>query len=162
MLRFFLLGNIYFMKKLLLSILILVCISSTLNFKFDLNPIFSIDGVEKVCFVTKENVEGFESVRCGDNIFNFCTLDQATENLKTLEQAKSFQLYFSDVNLKDVFDKLKFEEISVSEIGDIKVYCGYTPYSQKSVLIDGKKINVQISAMDEKLIVGFPMILTGY
>ena len=162
MLRIFYFGNNLFMKKLIVFILLLACLGSTVGFKSNINPIFSLGNVEKVCFVSGEKIDGLESVVCGEKFFNYCSLRQAKENLDKIRNSDSYQIYLNEIDVKKVFDLLKFEQISVIELERVTVYCGYSVYGDKSVLIDGKKVNVQIAVTGEGVIAGFPMILTGY
>ena len=79
-----------------------------------------------------------------------------------MEIADSFQFYIENLQLSQLLDILKFEECSCSKLEGLIVYCGYTPYAKKHVVLEGEKVNVQIAVKDDKLIAGFPMILTGY
>lgn len=124
---------------------------------------FSLNAVEEICFVSNERFEGFNQVECGNKIFNYGTLSQAKNNLSALKQkSDSFQFCLEEIELDSLFKLLKFQEIKTSEIDDIMIIYGYTPYGEKSIYLDGKKVNVQIAVRENKLIVGFPMILTGY
>lgn len=153
------------MKKMLVFVLILVFLCLTSLVKFEENPLWKFDNIGKVCFVSAENYQSdeIESVKCGDKFFNFCSLKTAKERIKLLSKnADGMQFYLQNGALDTIFDKLKYQQVSQVDIDDLTVYCGYTPYFQDCVYLDGKKVNVQIAAIGDDVIVGFPMILTGY
>lgn len=153
------------MKKLVIFILILVCTVSSLFVKNDINPIFNLSNVEKVCIVSASNLqygEDIESVACGDKYFNYCSLEIAKTKIKEIgNNFDAIQFYLSG-EIDKFLSKMKFEQISTSRIENIDIYYGYTPYYQDCIFVDGKKVNMQVAVVDGSIIAGFPMILTGY
>ena len=163
MLKFFLCGNNFFMKKIIVFVSILCAFCALSFFKIEKNPIFELKNVEKVCLVSEQEYSDMESVVCGNKFFNYCTLEQAKEKVVELENnIDSMQFYLKGVDFKNLCNLLNVEIVSSIDLGSLKVYCCYSPYAQKSVLIDGKKVNVQIALEGKNIIAGFPMILTGY
>ena len=150
------------MKKLVVYLLILVCFGGLFSVKTENNPLFSLEKVESVCFVSSEKSDGCDVVCCGDMFFNYCSVEQAKEKIDEIKNADGVQFYLADVDLREVFEILKFEEVSKMQVDDLMVYCGFSVYGNKSVLVEGKRVNVQVVAIDNKVIAGFPMILTGY
>lgn len=154
------------MKKILVFILILTCLCSTMLVKNETNPLYSLENVEKVCFVSAsdfQEIDDVESVACGDKFFNFCTLDVAKQNLENLNNnSDAVQFYLNGNDVDKLFKQTKCQIVSTSQIEDLTVYCGYTPYCQTCVYLDGKKVNMQVAVADGNIVVGFPMILTGY
>ena len=54
------------MKKLIIFLFIIALVAGSLGFVDRGEPIFAVDGVDKVCFVSNSKYEGeFESVQCG-------------------------------------------------------------------------------------------------
>ena len=47
-------------------------------------------------------------------------------------------------------------------VDDYKIYYGYYDGYRDFRYVDGKKINVQVVKNDHEIIVGFPLIVTGY
>lgn len=138
------------------------CLASTVFFRDDTTNIFRFENCEKVCFVSEKDF-GFESQHSGDKIFSFCSYEKAREVFENIkDDLDGLQFYFK------VFDEQKFckrfdaKVVSKSEIDQIKLICGYTPFFNQSILIDGKKVNFQIANTSDWVIVGFPIILTGY
>lgn len=153
------------MKKIIVFCLLLSILCSTALVKIETNPLFQTEGVEQVCIVSSSKIldESVSNVACGDKFFNYCSFSTAKQNIKKWKNVlNSLQFYYDDMQLQEVFEVLRFSEISSQEIDGLTVYYGYTPYYQDCVLIDGKKVNVQIAVSDGKVIAGFPMILTGY
>lgn len=151
------------MKRLIVFCLLIAGLFSAIVFKPQTNPLFSIDGVEKVCFVANEKFENLENVNCGDYVFNYCSLQTAKENLEEFQKkSKAVQVYYHDVSLEEVLNKLKANVVSEENIENIKVVVAYTPYVQDCVFVKNKKANLQLAEKDGKLIAGFPAILTGF
>ena len=152
------------MKKLLAFVLILACVASTAFFKVEKNPLFDIDGVTKVCFVSNQDLSKYDMQvqRCGDMFFNFCDQKTAKEKVKIVKnKIQSVQFYF-DKDDEKVIDKLKFTLVNEKQIEDIKVLEGYSPLCGAGYQIDKKNINVQIAIKGDEIVVGTPLILTGY
>ena len=154
------------MKKFIVFIFLAGCLGCTGFVKLKArDSIFDLSGVKKVCLVCEEELEEMESVRCGDYVFNYCSLDIAKEKYDALS-TKGVQLYFEEVDLDEfldeLFKQLKIEVVSESHVKEISILQCYTPYFQDCVYIDNKKVNVQIATTSEGVIAGFPMILTGF
>lgn len=157
-------GYIFIMKKLIAFVLILACVASTAFFKVEKNPLFDIDGVTKVCFVSNQDLSKYDmqAQRCGDMFFNFCDQKTAKEKVKIIKnKIQSVQFYF-DKNDESVMKKLKFTLVNEKEIENIKVLEGYSPLCGAGYQIDKKNINVQIAIKGDEIVVGTPLILTGY
>lgn len=153
------------MKKLIVFILILCCIASTAFVKVETNPLFSLSGVEKVCFISSQKYESvdLECVENVDKFFNFCTLENAKENLSEYQKyMDGMQFYLKNSSYEALKNRLKIELVSVQEVECMKIYCGYTPYVQFNILLNDKKVNIQIAEKTDEIVVGFPLILTGY
>ena len=153
------------MKKLIVFVLLLVVLSSTVMYKQEINPVWGLSNIQKVCFVSKDKFEqtGFENVICGDLFFNFCSSDVAKNDLKNYQaKSLSIQLYFENAKLNNLIKTLKIDNIKEEILDNVKVLTGYSPYFQDSILFDGKKINVQIGITQNLIILGNPLIFTGF
>lgn len=152
------------MKKLIVFVLLLACLASTLAFKNEKNPIFSLPA-QQVCFVDEKSYADkfeVETVQCGDLIFNFCSLEEAKKNLEKVENFKAMQFYFSTTSFEEIIKTLKADVVSRENVENLEIINAYTPFFSKSVLLDGKKVNLQIAVKDGLVVAGFPMILTGF
>lgn len=153
------------MKKFALFMLVLLCLVPTAFSKVDTNPLFYLDGVEKVCFVSERNLQSddVESVQSGDLFFNYCSLETARENFKSFKlKLKGLQFYFENFDAEKILKQLKCEVLTTTEIEGMKVLCGFTPYYDDNILLNNHKVNVQIAQTENGVVVGFPLILTGY
>ena len=154
------------MKKLIVFVMILCCLASTAVFKIEKNVLFELQGINRVCFVSDEKFdsESVEVVVSGSQFFNYCSLTTAKENLKEFaNKSQGVQLYFENKDLEVLKKELKFQEVTQIKIENLTIYCGYTPFYQNCVYVENKKVNVQIAISDEnKIVAGFPVILTGY
>lgn len=153
------------MKKLFVFLILLGCLCSTFAFKNQKNPIFDAKNVEKVCFVDEKSYDDdffVESVQCGDMFFNFCSLDEAKKHIDQLKTFKAMQFYFVSTPAADILESLKAKIVSTERVENIEIINAYTPYFDKSVVVQGKKVNLQLAAKDGDIVAGFPMILTGF
>ena len=153
------------MKKLIVFLLIISTLFSTMAFKNQENVLFSIEGLEKVCFVCDFEIveEGVESVESGDLFFNYCVSGLGKVIYKKYHQRlQALQFYYVDVEAENLIERLKIDVVERGEVEQIEVCFGYSPYLSKSYLLDGKKVNVQLAVTEEFVIVGNPIILTGY
>ena len=152
------------MKKLVVFVLLLACLGATFAFKNEKNPLFQMPA-EQVCFVDEKSYSDIfdvETVQCGDLIFNFCSLQDARENLGKIKDFKAIQFYFSSISCEELLKTLKAEILSEESPEGLRIINAYTPYFSKSVLIGNKKVNLQIALREERIVAGFPMLLTGY
>lgn len=133
--------------------------------KVDKNPLWKMTNIEKVCFVCDKDFknEDIESVQCGDVFFNFCSLEVARKNIEMFKKDMSaMQFYLKNQDLTALKKMIKYKSIFQTNLENMTVYCGYSPYGQESVCVDGQKINMQIAVRESDVVVGFPIILTGY
>lgn len=152
------------MKKMILFLLIVSTLFSTLSFKVDKNPLLAYE-IAKMCIVGdfETEAEDVEIVPSGDLYFNFFKSEFENFYKKYSDNAEAVQFYFLNADLGQMFYDLKFEIIEESKVGDMQVYCGYSPFFQKSYFLDGKKCNLQFACYKNgEVVIGFPIILTGF
>lgn len=149
------------MKKIIVFILILGCLSFVAYSKNGEKSIFDLNNITKVCLVSSEKYADAESVECGKKYFNYCSVSTAEEIIKKAE-VDAVQVYIEGYS----FDKFKqdynLEIVSSLSIGEMQIINAWSSLFKDSVLIGNEKVNVQIAVCENKLIAGFPMILTGY
>lgn len=151
------------MKKLIIFLFIISLVGGSLIFFDKSEPIFAVKGVDEVCFVSGEKLNGeFSYVECGDKIFNFCTFDEAKEKAELLKSADAVQFYADEDKLLDILKKIKFQSLYSEDVDGIEICYGFTPCFADAVIIDGKKVNVQVAKREGRVVLGFPMIMTGY
>lgn len=149
-------GNIYDMKKMLLLFFI-VPLALGWFIKNEPSKVLFLDGIEKICVVTDENVKEFDSLEtASDNYVLFNSREQASK-----VKPKGIVLY-----MNTELDKLKKELNLIVDrterINDMDITYGFTPQYDGFVLSNNKRINAQIVVQGDRIIAGFPMILTGF
>lgn len=150
------------MKKLLSFILILIMGCLTYFVKNSENPLFKCSGVSKVCVITEEfDDEVADVVECGNKKFIFCSKEEGKELVKKL-QIDGLQFYFENYSLENLQKNLNLTIISEQNIENLLILYAYTPFYQDCVYIDNKKVNAQIVLKDMQIVIGFPLIITGY
>lgn len=65
-------------------------------------------------------------------------------------------------NIENIKKALNLEIYSKNNISDRIVYECYSNKLNNFVVIDGKKVNIQISITDNKIIIGYPLISTSF
>lgn len=152
------------MKKIVVFLMILACVCSTLNFKK--SSLFDLEGVERVCFISEKNYQNEEisTVECGNKFFNYCSFSTAKRNIENWKNdLDGIQFYYKDTNLEQILKNLKFQQISEQKLDNLQIFYGFTPYYSDCIVLEGKKINVQIVVSEEgTILAGFPVVLTGY
>lgn len=149
------------MKKIIVFIILLSTLTS-LSFFHKEFKLLDLKGINKVCFVSDEKFGNFDVMNCGDKYFNFCSLEEAKKNLDKIKNSSAIQLYFDQKNLKDFLKEIKCEDFQKNYADGFVILYGWSPYFDKFVYVDNKKINVEIALKDDKMIAGFPAILTGF
>lgn len=150
------------MKKLIVFLFIIALVVGGFSFEGLSKGIFVAEGIEQVCFVSGKQYEDFESVQCGEKFFNYCSYEKAKEKAFLVKNCDAVQFYTNEESLKAVLDKINYQQLYSEVVEGIEIGYGYSPCYASSVFIDGKKVNVQIARKDGKVVIGFPMILTGY
>lgn len=150
------------MKKIVVFVLVLLMVGLTYFAKNKEIPLFDLDSITKVCFVVDENEEvSGETVECGRKKFVYMNLEEARKEVENIK-FDAVQFYFDKDVLNDVLEEMKAEKVSSQKVQGANVEYYYSPYFQDSVLIEGKKVNMQIALKDGEVIAGLPLILTGY
>ena len=148
------------MKKMILFLLVVSCLCCP--FILGEKCVFSLPEIDYVCFVSEEEIDGaYDKVFSGNKIFSYCTLEEA-KKVYLSQKIDAVELFFEKFDLKTIEKKLDLQVVSIEEFEGLKVILGYTPCYKDCVYVDGKKVNVQLAVYDDKMIAGFPMILTGY
>lgn len=151
------------MKRLIVFLFIIALVAGGFSFVDKAEAIFMASGVDRVCFVSSTKYDGdFETVQCGDKFFNYCTSEQARENAALVKKADAVQFYAEQDKLENLLRQIHFQELYNETVEGIEICYGYSPCYSSAVLLEGKKVNVQVAKVDGQVIVGFPMIMTGY
>ena len=150
------------MKKIVVFVLVLLMVGLTYFAKNKEIPLFDLDSITKVCFVVDESEEvSGETVECGTKKFVYMNLEEARKEVENIK-FDAVQFYFAEEDLKNVLAEMKAEKISSQKVQNVDIEYYYSPLFQDSVLIEGKKVNMQIALKEGEVIAGLPLILTGY
>ena len=149
-------GNILIMKKILLIFLIIPFAMSFYFRQVD-ESFLSMDGIDKVYVVTKDKTEEFNALQTAQ--YNYVLFDEGLNTNKI--KPEGFVLYMTK-ELDELKSDLNLLIDRQEVINDMQIYYGYTPLYNDFVISNNKRINTQIVARGDKLIVGFPMILSGF
>ena len=157
------------MKKLLVFLLLLACFGYLANCdQFVEASIFGKISAKRACFLMQNapNDQLFEEVEVvlsGNQVFCFCEFSFAEEFYKVhKDEIDGVQLYFDGVKPNEFFEKLDCQNISSKSVSGGCLYEAYTPYFLKSVNDGGKKVNIQLFCKDGEMVVGLPLIFTGF
>lgn len=149
------------MKRLLALIVLLGALLGLQNHSnFDF---FACDGLQKVCFVTKENLLDSEDViKSGNQFYCNLSIEQASQTYKSIEELDGMILYFFDTSLEQITKYYKVDYFKGQVVEGKEVFYGYSPLYKDFKLVDNKKINAQIVINANEIILGFPAILVGF
>lgn len=151
------------MKKLIIFLFIISIVAGSVLFVDKSSQIFDVDGVEEVCLVSTQKSEvATESVQCGDKYFNYFSFEDAKREIENLKDVDAVQFYAEEENLEKILKTIKFIELYSEEVEQLEIVYGFSPCYKSAVLLKGKKVNVQIAKIGGRVVLGFPMILTGY
>ncbi len=151
------------MKKLIIFLFIISIVAGSFCFLEKPVQIFDVSGVDEVCFVSGEKCEtAFETVQCGDKYFNYFSFDEAKKEVSHLKNLDAVQFYADQTELDTILKEIKFVSLLSEQIENIEIVYGFSPLYNKAIYLEGKKVNVQIAKVQDRVILGFPMILTGY
>lgn len=128
---------------------------------FDFSPVLPFDNAARASFVLEEKVEGYDYVQNGDEYIVEVYSDIERFYQKYSDQIKGFNLYFSE-NVEQIIQTLSGQIYRSQDVEGMKIYYGYTNLYNDFRYVSGKKINVQIAEQEKQVIVGFPLILTGF
>lgn len=118
---------------------------------------YDFENYQKVVLVSGEML-GDDYVECGNDYF--CTfMNDDWKNFQDKSRAMIF--YFEKFDFSS-FSQECDEIYSCGKIEDKKVYEGVYKNSQKSVIVNNKKVNFQLALTDDGAILGFPMIVVGF
>ncbi len=150
------------MKRLLIFLMfILIIIIVYINKD---KGLFNYKNITKVCIISK-NSDIFakeEVVKNGSQFYYILSREEAEDNVKTFDEIDGVVLYLENSNVEKIASYYHISYHQGKDIEDYKIYYGYTPRYSKFQFINGRKINAQIVVGNEQIILGFPMILTGF
>ena len=67
-----------------------------------------------------------------------------------------------DADISELFSVLSVDNIRIIELDDCVIYEGYSNMLDKYRIVDGVKVNIQVSVRDNKTIIGYPLIYGSF
>ena len=128
---------------------------------FDLSPKLPFSLATRASFVLDQKVEVFDNVQNGEPYIVEVYSDIENFYRSHSDKIQGFNLYFSQ-SVKQVMQNLPGQFYQSQDVEGMQVFYGYTNLYDDFRYVAGKKINVQIAQQQNQVIVGFPLILTGF
>lgn len=162
MLNFLFFVNNASMKKLIVFMVLVLFVTLTAFVKNKENPLFDCDNVEKVCVITENSgASGENVIDCGNKDFVYLSKEDGKKFVCSNKVA-GLQFYIENMELNDLLNLLNADIIDTQYVENIQVVYAYSPYYQGNVVMENKKVNLQIALKGDEIIAGFPLILTGF
>lgn len=147
-------GNHYLMKNVIVFFIVsCMLLSLPLFVKADYDFEF-----ERAVIVTSDKIEGREGVKNG-NDFYYTFYDKEFEEYE--ENAKALVFYLEKFDCKK-FLRGSDEVFKCQDVEGMQIYEGYNKAFDKSIFVEGKKINFQLVINGDRIVLGIPMIVTGF
>ena len=149
------------MKRLLAFLFISVSALVFTSFSND-SKIFSCPQISQICMISSQKYDEKNFLQVIQNGGQFYYLTQDTQIANTVKNYDGVVLYFDDSTLDYITNFYKISYFQGQNVENYKIFYGYTSFFDKSVYVQNKKVNVQIAITENQIIVGFPIILTGF
>ena len=150
------------MKKIFVFVFIVLIIGVTYFVKNSYNPLFTLAETYRGCLIVKNgSLNEGEIISCGDVDFVYLTKEEGLNSIKKVP-LEGLEFYMNNVDAEEILNILKATVVQENEIENLRLIYAYSPYYQDSVMVDGKKVNLQLAFDGDNLIAGFPLILTGF
>lgn len=135
---------------------ILLCFSLLLVFIFPLfnvqkDDMFALEGVSALYFVKNDNGKQYYEKQE--------KLDFSQSELANLD---GIIMTFENLELETVAKNLNLKKVKQELVDDMEIIYGYSDLYDDFIYIDGKQTNVQMLKKQNEVIVGFPIILSGF
>ena len=148
--------------KTLVAILFLPLLCFAVYY-FSAEEILPIENAKAVSFVTTKKFEGLDCIKNGNDYIVTVYSDFSNFYTTNKDFIKGFNLYFDkNFNLDIYLKQLNAIVYKSCDVDSKEIYYGYTNIFNDFRFVDGKKINLQIAKDENAVIIGFPLILTGF
>ena len=69
---------------------------------------------------------------------------------------------YSQTTEQQILNKYQKYIVDLQLVDEYQIFLCYNPQINDFVIVDGKKVNVQIAIKNDEINLGFPLILNGY
>lgn len=155
-------GNHFYMKRMIVFLLLIMLLGGILVFKEN----HRLDEFDyyKVTLVSKDYNDSLKAYASQNGNQYYYTFDNTQSDHLNLDSLKLDGIVYyinSSFNINKYLNRLDFFYQGKSAEG-YQIYYGYDADLKDFVFVDGKKINVQLVKRSEDIVLGMPLILTGY
>ena len=139
----------------------LLMIISLFSIKYILPQEQCVKDYEKITIVSDKRYELFEENLVQNGNDYYYTFDNAENGMLSEFDYKALVVYYKD------FDNKNFKSqcdvfYQCEDVGDYKIYEGYMKGVEKYVMVNNKKVNFQLAIRESDIVIGLPMIVTGF
>ncbi len=113
-------------------------------------------------FVVNRQIEGFDCLRNGEQYIIDIYSDIEKFYNSYCNEIVGVNLYFKSLDINQFQKNVNGRIFKTQEVEEMQMYQGYTNLYKDFRYVNGKKINIQIAVKENEVIVGFPLILTGF
>lgn len=152
------------MKRIVVFLISIFCLCSPIFLKGSTSGLVTT-GANKVCIISSEEIllDESEVVQNGNQFYYFFSCDKFESYKSKFKKIDGLNFYFDkDSTQETLIKQFSISQFSTSSSTGMKILTGYTSVYSDFRFVDGKKVNVQIAWAATEVVVGFPLILTGY
>ena len=149
------------MKKLIVFFLLIVPVVLVFITRPICQELFNLDGVTKACVVTKSDIkedEGLSTLQYNYIFSDYKDLEKSAERY----DVSGIILYFNEARYQSIIKSLNMLELKRENIDNKIIIYGYTPSYNNSIIMENKKVNAEMVVEGKSVVVGFPVILSGF
>ena len=110
----------------------------------------------------EERLEGYDYIQNGEQFIIEVYSDIESFYAMRSQDIIGFNLYFQSLDINDFAKSVNGQIFKRQSVEGIEIYEGYTNSYKDFRYVGGQKINIQIAVKEKEVIVGFPLILTGF
>ena len=129
---------------------------------FDLSPSLPMGNATRASFVMENSLEGYDYIQNGEQFIIDVYSDIESFYAIRSQDIIGFNLYFQTLDINDFANSVNGQIFKRQSVEGIEIYEGYTNCYKDFRYVGGQKINIQIAVKEKEVIVGFPLILTGF
>ena len=133
-------------------------------FHFESKSLYDNEHIVGACIISKDEVvlAGCEEVIESGQQFYYYTSSDFKKFAHSFSSIDGVVLYFGDYSIEALVKDYNIDYFQGGDVDGNEVYYGYTPYYRDSISVQNKKVNVQIIVQADRIIAGFPAVLTGF
>lgn len=146
------------MKNMIAFLLMII---SLFSIKYILPQEQCMKDYEKITIVSDKRYELFEENLVQNGNDYYYTFDNDENVMLSGFDYKALVIYYKEFDIKnfksqcDVFYQCE-------DVGGYKIYEGYMKGVEKYVMVNNKKVNFQLAIRESDIVLGLPMIVTGF